>query len=173
MAKITIENVLTAVRKLRAMSPSERVALADEIFERQPILMDSCLLQHGAGVANGGLEHTTDILLVCFQSMKESGFEWPRIPEDEQQRQLTRVMTTIELSKRLADPDLPGGVTQQYLISHPEQPLLTDVLEESNSWLQQIGARKTEAESDQQVLMACINFVNCIAYTEAKASTKS
>jgi hypothetical protein len=152
------------------MSPSEQAVLADEIFERQPALMDSCLIQHSLDVANDGLQHTTAMLLVCFQAMKESGFEWQLISHEQQQRQLSRMTDTIGLSRKLADPNLSDGVTQQYLMSHPEQPLMAYVLAVSNFWLQQIAARGTEAESDREVLMACINFVNCIAYTEAKVT---
>lgn len=95
MAKISIENVVSAVRKVQAMSPSEQLALADEIFQRQPNLLASCLVQHSLGVVNGGLEHTTDMLLVCFQSMKESGFEWPVISEDA--RTLVSLLVVYEL----------------------------------------------------------------------------
>ena len=169
MPKISAEAVTSAIRKVQAMSPSEQAALADEIFERQPILMDSCLIQHNSVVANEGLEHTTAMLLVCFQAVKESGFEWQLITAEQQDRQLSRMAATIELSRKLADRNLPDGVTQQFLMSHPEQPLMTYVLAVSSYWLEQIAVHGTEAETDREVLMACINFVNCIAYTEAKA----
>jgi hypothetical protein len=90
------------------------------------------------------------------------------ISEAEQERQLSRLMTALQLSGDAVNPGLPDGVTQQCLMGHPEQPLLAYVLGQSNSWLQQIAARGSEAESDKHVLMACINFVNCIAYTQAK-----
>ena len=131
--------------------------------------MDSCLLQHNLDVANGGLQHTTAMLLVCFQAMKESGFEWLQISQDQRERQQSRMTDTIQLSRKLDDRDLSDGVTQQFLMSHPEQPLMAYALAVSNSWLQQIAARGTQAESDRDVLMACLNFVNCIAYTGAKA----
>lgn len=169
MPKISAQDVTSAVRKLQGMSPSEQAVLADEIFKRQPFLMDSCLLQHSLSVANDGLQHTTAMLLVCFQAMKESGFEWQLITEDQQERQLNRMTATVELSRKFADRNLSDGVTQQFLMSHPEQPLMAYVLAASNFWLQQIAARGTESETDKDVLMACINFVNCIAYTEAKA----
>ena len=168
MPKISAEAVTSAIRKVQAMSPSEQAALADEIFERQPILMDSCLIQYNSVVANEGLEHTTAMLLVCFQAMKESGFEWQLISEDQQARQLSRMAETIELSRKLADRNLSDGVTQQFLMSHPERPLMMYVLAVSNYWLQQITARGTEAETDREVLMACINFVNCVAHTKTK-----
>ena len=169
MPKISTENVASAVRKLESMSPAKQAALADEIFERQPNLMDTCLVQHEMGVANGGLEHTTNMLLICFQAMKESGLKWPVISADEQQRQLTRMVDAIQLSKRQAKRDLADGVTQHFFMSHPEQPLLAYILEMCNSWLQQIAVRGTTAETDQHVVMTCLNFVNCIAYTETKA----
>ena len=91
------------------MRPSEQPALADEIFQQQQNMLTSCLVKQELGVVNGGLEHTTDMPLVCFQSMKESGFEWPVISEDEQERQLNRMMATMQLSKNLAKPGLPDS----------------------------------------------------------------
>ena len=169
MAKISVENVASAARKVRAMSCSEQLALTDEIFQQQPNLLASCLVQKGLRVVNGGLEYAVSMLLICYQSMKESGFEWPVIPEDEQAWQLMRMTAAAQLSSNLADRDLSYGATRQYLMNHPEQPLLAYVLAESNCWLQQIAARRTETESDKYALMASINLVNCIAYTEAKA----
>ena len=35
-----------------------------------------------------------DLLLICFQAMKESGLTWPLITEDEQEHQMGRFVAT-------------------------------------------------------------------------------
>jgi hypothetical protein len=164
MGRISLENVASAVRKISAMSTSQQLSVFDEIAQTQPNLLASCLVQNNLGVGNGGLEHTIKMLLICYQSMKESGFSWPLISEDEQERQLLRMTAAVNFSKGLQNREMSDTATQQFLDAHPEQPLLAYVLGESTSWLKQISERGTEAESDKYPLMASLNFVNCIAH---------
>ena len=52
---------------------------------------------------------------------------------------------------------------EQYANQHPEQPLLAFVVSETSHWLREISERHAEAQSDQFVMMASMNLVNCIA----------
>jgi hypothetical protein len=45
MSRISIENVTAAIREVSAMSLSQKEALADEIHQRQPYMLASCLVQ--------------------------------------------------------------------------------------------------------------------------------
>jgi hypothetical protein len=99
MGRISIENVADAVRKISAMSTSQQLSVFDEIAKTQPNLLASCLVQNNLGVGNGGLEHTINMLLVCYQSMMESGFSWPVISEDEQERHLLRMTEPLIFRK--------------------------------------------------------------------------
>jgi hypothetical protein len=47
MARISVENVASAVRKVQAMNTSEQISLADEIFKNQPSMLGSCLALKG------------------------------------------------------------------------------------------------------------------------------
>lgn len=49
---------------------------------------------------------------------------------------------------------------QQYLAGHPEKDLLAFVNDETSQWLQSVEPE----ESDKYVVMAAMNFVNCIAH---------
>jgi hypothetical protein len=169
VGRISIENVATALKKVRSMDSAAQIALADEIFENQPNLLGSCLVQQNLGVGNNGLELLLNILLVCYQAMKESGFEWPMISEDEQERQLKRMVGAVKFSRGFSNPRMSNAASEQYLESHPERALLAFVLNECNEWLAQIASRHSEAESDKFALMASFNLVNCIAYSGATA----
>jgi hypothetical protein len=164
MSRITVDNLAAAIRKVRAMSAKEKEVLADEIYLHQPHLLASCLVQSRLGVDQAAVEFLLNILLVCYQSMKESGLQWSVITEDEQERQMQKWIGAVQFSEH-AVGSVTDGAQEQYASHHPEQPLLAFVVSETNRWLCEISGRNAEAESDKFVMMASINLVNCIADT--------
>lgn len=54
------------------------------------------------------------------------------------------------------------------MASHAEAPLLSFVVNEINAWLRDLAAQRAEAESDTLIMMAAVNFVNCIASAHVK-----
>ena len=164
VSRISVERLAAAIKKVHSMSPAEKITLADEVFEKQPNLLASCLVQQRLGVAADAVEFLLNILLVCFQAMKESGHAWPLISEDEQERQLARLSGAVKFSEDLADPTLADAARAHYVTNHPEAPLLAFVLAEFNVWLQELTRRGAESESDKFVMMAAVNIVNCIAH---------
>jgi hypothetical protein len=162
MSRITVENLAAAIRKVRSMSLKEKEALAEEIHRCQPHLLASCLVQPRLGVEPAAVEFLLNILLVCYQSMKESGLQWPVITEDEQERQMQRWIGAVQFSEH-AMGSAADSAREQYTSQHPEQPLLAFVVSETNQWLREISERNAEAQSDKFVMMASMNLVNCIA----------
>jgi hypothetical protein len=162
MSRITVDNLAAAIRKVRSMSLKEKEALAEEIHRRQPHMLASCLVQSRLGVEPAAVEFLLNILLVCYQSMKESGLQWPLITEDEQERQMQRWIGAVQFSEHAAG-SAADSARGQYASQHPEQALLAFVLNETNQWLREISQRNGEAESDKFVMMASMNLVNCIA----------
>ena len=160
---ISVEQVATAARKVHAMNMSEKVALTEEIHAQQPNLLASCLVQPRLGVAIEKVEFLLNILLVCFQAMKEAGGLWPLITEEDQERYLSRHVGAVRFSEELADPALADAARAQYLTGHTEAPLLAFVIGECNAWLADLARRNDESESDKFVMMAAVNLVNCIA----------
>jgi hypothetical protein len=166
-SRISIKHVAAAIKKVQAMDLAQRVSLADEIFIEQPNLLACCLVQPRLGVDMQSVELLLNILLVCYQAMKETGIDWPVISEDEQERQMQRMVGAVKFSEEMAEPALAHAARAQYLANHPEQPLLAFVLDQSNTWLRDLARRHAESESDKFVMMASINLVNCIAYADA------
>jgi hypothetical protein len=157
-----MDHLVAAIRKVRSMSLAEKEALADEIHRRQPYMLASCLVQSRLGVEPVAVEFLLNILLVCYQSMKQSGLQWPLITEDEQERQLQRWIGAVQFSEQ-ALGSAADSAREQYISQHPEQPLLAFVVSETNQWLHEISVRNAEAPSDKFVMMASMNLVNCIA----------
>ena len=149
------------------MDMTTQVALVDEIKLKQPNLLASCLVQAKLGAKESTVGFLLNILLVCYQAMSESGFEWPLISEGEQERQLGRVVGTVKFSEDFPDPVAAQAARARYIAAHPEQPLLAFVLGECGGWLRELSRTNAEKESDKFILMASVNLVNCIAYAAA------
>ena len=164
MSRISPNALVSAVVRVRAMDLTQKEQLADELFHAQPHVFASILVQQQLGVSLAKMDFLLDILLVCFQAMKESSLIWPLITEDEQERQMGRLAATVhfgdDLSRILRDQAL-----QQYIEMHPEVDLLAFVQVETANWLQRV----VPEESDKFVVMAALNFVNCIAFVPLPA----
>ncbi|MEO8407695.1 MAG: hypothetical protein ABI476_04625 [Oxalobacteraceae bacterium] len=164
MSRISLQVLATAIKKIRAMSMHQKEQLVDELFLKQPNMLNSFLAQKHLGVSFEKMEFLLEILLICFQSMKESGLTWPLITANEEDKQFARYVATIKFGDDL-NPSLQYLAMKQYLASHPEQYLLAFVTAETRDWL----GRILPEETDRHVMLAAANFVNCIAFVSMPA----
>jgi len=169
MARIAVSHIMAAIQKVQAMDMPRRIAMADEIYQAQPHMLASCLVHKQMGVDERAVNMLLNILLVCFQAMKESPYHWPLISAEDQERYLQRHLGAVRFSEEMTDPVAGDQARRQYVGSNPEQPLLAYVMNENNRWLADVAQRGAEAESDKYVMMAAVNLVNCIAYAQADA----
>jgi hypothetical protein len=165
MSRITRYALARAVARVRAMDATQKEQLADQLFRVQPHVFASLLVQKELGVSRDKLDFLVDILLICFQAMKESGVTWPLITEDEQDRQMGRLVATVQFGD-----DVPGSLCdralKQYIEAHPESELLAFVNVEAVNWLQRV----VPDDSDKYIVMAALNFVNWIAFAPMPAT---
>lgn len=159
MSRISHRSLTRAIQKIRAMSMGQKEQVVDEMFREQPNMLGLFLVQKQMGVSFEKMEFLLEILLICFQAMKESGLTWPLITEDEQDKQLARYVATVKFGEDLS-PSLTDLAMKQYIKSHPEQYLLAFVTGETADWLKRIIPEQT----DKYVLLSAANFVNCIAF---------
>jgi len=141
----------------------QKEELAEKIHRDQPHVLASCVVQPKLGAHISDVEFLLNILLVCYQAMKESGLRWPMITEDEQQRQMQHWIGALDLSEHAPSNGASDSARRHYVDQFPEQPLLAFVVNEMNRWLRGSSRRNDEAESDKFVIMASMNLVNCIA----------
>lgn len=165
MSRISAQALVRAIQKVRAMNLGQKEQRLDVIHLEQPNLLAAVLVQKQLGVSLEKMEFLIDILLICFQAMKESGIAWPLFTEDEQDKQMTRYVASVKFGDDLSAP-LQDLALKQYLESHPEQYLLAFVTVEIRDWLSCISAEST----DKYVMLAAVNFVNCIAFVPLPAS---
>jgi hypothetical protein len=73
MSRIPRRAVVSAVVKVRAMELTQKERLVDELFQEQSHVFGSFLVQRKFGVSLAKMDFLLDIVLICFQAMKESG----------------------------------------------------------------------------------------------------
>ncbi|MES3022004.1 MAG: hypothetical protein V4857_10520 [Pseudomonadota bacterium] len=167
MSRISIDNLVKAIKAVQAMNSQQKETLADELFRTQPTLFGACLVLPQLGVSLEKMELPLNLLFICFQAMKQSGLPWPCISEDELERQAARYAATLKFSEGML-PELVAQAQHQYATSHPEPELLAYVSNETSRWLSQVAPE----DSDRFVLMAAMNMVNCIAHVPLKPMKK-
>src|SRR5687767_12269200 len=119
MSRISLEQVAAAIGKIRAMDLKQKELLTDEIFVEQPYLLASVLVQQRMGSSPETVDFLLHVLLVCYSAMKESGHRWPLIPEDEQERQLQRLVGSINFSEQL-EASLGAAARSDFFNAYPE-----------------------------------------------------
>jgi hypothetical protein len=166
MSRISMRELAAAITKIRAMDMKQKEAFVDELVREQPHMFASFLVQQQMGVSFEKMEFLLEILLICYQAMRESGKRWPLITEDEQDRQMSRYVAAVKFGENLS-PALSDRAMQQYIAAHPEQPLLAFVTSELAAWL----GRITPEDTDNYVMLAATNLVNCIAFVPMPTAT--
>ena len=163
MNRITREALVNAVVKVRAMDAIQKERLADEVYLAQPNLLASFLVQRNFGVSLMKMEFLLEVLLICFQAMKESGHAWPLITEDDQDRQLAHLVAMIQ-SSEIQSYDDRDRTMRHYIETHPEKELLAFIQMETSIWLNRVEPE----ESDKWVVLAARNMVDCIAFVPSR-----
>lgn len=157
-SRISLEALARAINIVRTRSASQKEGLLDESFRAQPTLLGTVLALPRMGVPMERVEFALELLLVCFQAMKESGLHWPQISEDELNRQAARYGAIVQSSMGM-HPSRVHQAQEQYAASHSEPALLAYASTETTRWLASVAP----LDSDKYVLLATMNIVNCIA----------
>jgi hypothetical protein len=167
MPRITAQHLARAIEALRTMTMERKTALADEVLKQQPTLFGSFLVLTRFSVSFEKMEFLLERLFVCFLAMRESGIQWPRITEDELDKQAARFSATVNFADGLG-PALTSQSLAQYTTGHPEPHLLAYVTTEMTQWL----AKVKPEESDKYVMLAAMNIVNCIAHVPLHVASR-
>ena len=146
------------------MSHPERLSVFETIYEKQPNLLASVLVQRKFGASYEKIEVLTELLLICWEAMRESGETWPLISEEIQERMLGRLVAHMKFREGL--PPTYGDVAiAQWVEAHAEKWLLGAALLK----LQEQGLEQVESEADKFVVLAALNMVECVAHAQHDA----
>jgi hypothetical protein len=158
MTIITQAILCQAAATVTRMSLQEKSELANEVFARQPHLLNSVIVQQRFGTSFEQLVVLVNLLLTFFQSMKDSGRVWPVISEDMQDRCMQRLVGRIMFTEDLSSAQITEAVTD-FTSHHPEQQLFAYAFGE----LIQMGILDSKTEAEKSLVLAALNLVECIS----------
>lgn len=166
MGVITQAVMVQAAIDVNGMGPAQKVHLADEIFAQQPNLLASILALPRMGVGMVELEVPLHILFVTFRAMKRSGYAWPIVSEDLQDRCMQRLTARARFNEGLPG-ELANQVVQQFCDEHPERYLLAFVY----GYLGEHDLLHVRTDAEKYLLMAALNLVECVASVGSTTSS--
>ena len=140
------------------MTLAQKAAVMDDVHEQQPHMLGSLLVQQQLGVSLERMDVRANILLICFLAMQKARRRWPVITEDLIEQQMDRFVGAMQFQSALSK-DIGERALGEYISQHSEQPLLAIVNAELTAGL----AGPAPRESDRHLMVAAINYVNCIA----------
>ncbi|PWF47847.1 hypothetical protein C7C56_013360 [Massilia glaciei] len=162
MSRISMTALADAIVMIRAMNIAQKEILAGELSRVQPNMLASVVVLPRMGVSLSKMEVPIEMLLICFQAMKQAGLNWPLITEAEQEKQLGRYIAAVRVGEDMGrlGPGQNTRAMKKYLITFPEKPLLAFVTTELSKWLAGVAPEET----DSHIMLSIVNLVNCIAF---------
>ena len=146
------------------MTDAQRLSVVEAVYEKQPNLLASVLVQRKFGASHQEIGVLTELLLICREAMRESGETWPLIAEELQEKMLGRLVGHVKFPEGL--PPKYGKVAiAQWAEARTEKWLLAAALLK----LQEHGLARLESEADKFVVLAALNMVECIAHAKHDA----
>jgi hypothetical protein len=147
-----------SILKVKSMSLQEKEAIVDEIFNEQPNLLASVLVQGQMGNSLEEIDILLNILIVAHVSLKESGVKLRKITEGLQEIEMAKFVAIVNFSEGLNSANITDSI-YQYIISQREKYLLAYAFNEMNN----SGICSLETENSKYLILAGMNIVNCIS----------
>jgi len=140
------------------MSLQEKETIVDEIFNEQPNLLASVLVQSQMGNSLEKIDILLNILIVAHICLKESGVKLKKITEALQETEMGKFVAVVNFSEGLNSARINSSISQ-YITSQREKYLMAYAFNEMNN----SGICSLETENSKYLIMAGINIVNCIS----------
>ena len=147
-----------SILKVKNLSLQEKEVIVDEIFNQQPNLLASVLVQSQMGNSLESMDVLLNILIVLHVSLKESGVKLRKITEDLLETEMAKFVAIVNFSDGLNSTSITSSISQ-YIMSHKDKYLLAYAFNEMNN----SGICSLETENSKYLIMAGINIVNCIS----------
>lgn len=156
-SRITTAHLAAAIAKVGAMSVAEREQLSELIHRHQPNLLYSVLALKHSRATMDDIGVVLQLLLVCYQAMRESGATWPLISEAVQEYNLGRIAQQMRESEGLL-ADKQQSFIDKSIRAHPEKVLLAYVVDTINN-----TTLPADDETAKRMMLVALNLVECIA----------
>jgi len=157
MVKVGKKALASAIEKSRKISLQEKEFIVVNIQKKQPHLLASVLVLQRFGCSLEQIDVLLHILLVCHVALVESGVDLIQVSEDEQDKQMTKLINIIKLNEKLNIKEQQRSM-DKYIDSHPERLLLAFAYSE----MSEAGFLKLTHENSKYLIAAGLNLINCI-----------
>ncbi|WP_119627859.1 hypothetical protein [Methylocaldum marinum] len=164
MTRITEESLTSAIHLIQKMDRKEHEAICDEILREQPNLLASVLVLTKMAVSPAHAEVVLEALMVTHLALKGSGEKIKTITEEEQERELQRLVASVKFTERMA-PALMAESIKQYVGFQKEPWLLAYII----ALLQKNGMLLSANENSKYLFLSALNLVGCIANAQRVA----
>jgi hypothetical protein len=164
MTKITESSLVYAILQIDNMDQNAKEAICDEIFREQPNLLASVLVLTKMDVSPPHIDAILEALMVIHLALKESGERIETITEEEQERELHRLVASVKFAEGIA-PALAAESIKQYVGYRKEPWLLAYV----TALLEKKGILISANENSKYLVMSALNLVGCVANAQKMA----
>ena len=164
MTRITEGSLTSAIHLIQKTDRKGQEAICDEIFREQPNLLASVLVLTKIAVAPEHVEVVLEALMVTYLALKASSERINTITEEEQERELQRLVASLKFAEGMA-PALMEESIKQYVGFQKEPWLLAYVI----ALLQRHGVLFSANENTKYVFLSALNLVGCIANAQRMA----
>ncbi len=139
------------------MSLAEKELQFDTIFQEQPNLLASVLVQPQMGNTLEQMEVLLNLLLVIHLSLRQANLKIPTISENKQEQQLKRLIGTVLFMDDL-DSSTRESAFYQMIEQHSEKWLF------AYAWklMMDAGFPYLEYENSKYLTQCGLNLVNCL-----------
>lgn len=164
MTRITEGSLTSAIHLIQEMDRKGQEAICDEIFREQPNLLASVLVLTKMAVSPAHVEVVLEALMVTHLALKKSGNRIKTITEEEQERELQRLVASVKFAEGMA-PALVAESIKQYIGFQKEPWLLAYVI----ALLQKNGVILSTNENSKYLFLSALNLVGCVANAQRMA----
>jgi hypothetical protein len=155
---ISEKHINKAINKISQLTLNEKKDLIDEIFNEQPTLISSLIIQNQLGNSLEDVEVLLHILLIIFQSLKEAKINIHKISETEYETQLNKTIAHIKFSENLNENMISQSL-DQYIEHQQNEVLFAFVIHE----MTRSNFHKLQHENSKYLLLSGVNLVACIS----------
>lgn len=157
MQKIKESALIKAIKQSNGMNLIASEKVMDEIFQEQPSLLASVLVQHQMGNSLEDVDVLLKILIVTFLALKYSDVKLEKITEQQQERELTKYAGHLNFIEGLNQTNINTAINQ-FSESKSEKSLMAYAIKT----MIEAGFTKRKNETSKYLVMAGVNIVNCI-----------
>lgn len=162
MEKIKQSALIKAIKQVNEMNLIASEKVLDEIYQEQPTLLASVLVQHQMGNKLEDVDVLLKILMVTFLTLKYSDVKLEMITEQQLERELARYAGHLNFLDGLDQTNINTAINQ-FADSKSEKLLLAYAI----GTMIDAGFTKLKNESAKYLVMAGVNIVNCVCVAEA------